>query len=327
MLDCAGFVTARAALRTPNVFSGPYLDRAAHLRKDAAFVAAALQDSAALIVPVWKSRSLVRRGKQGCCAEFVAVTHEFRRALPDADLVMLGRFRGHVCFAAEIAGEAPADLPPASAFEDLRVAGALLPPDEAGVLAYARAMILWRQRHRHCGTCGAPTASASAGHVMRCTRAECAAEHFPRLDPAIIVLITDGERALLGRQASWPTGRYSTIAGFVEPGESLEDAVAREVLEETGVAVTDVAYHSSQPWPFPSSLMVGFTAQAAADAVPQADEELEDARWFSREDVARGRVGLPPPQSISFRLIEDWYDAGSSVPLRHTPGVKLWGDR
>jgi len=327
LLDCARFVTAWAALPIPNVFSGPYLDRAAHLRKDDAFIAAALRDSAALIVPVWKSRSLVRRGTQGCCAEFVTVTHEFRRALADSELVMLGRFRGHVCFAAELAGDPPVGLPPESGFEDLRVAGALLPPDEAGVLAYARAMVLWRQRHRYCGTCGAPTASASAGHVMRCTRAECAAEHFPRLDPAIIVLVTDGERALLGRQASWPAGRYSTIAGFVEPGESLEDAVAREVGEETGVSVTDVAYHSSQPWPFPSSLMVGFTARAAPDAVPQAGEELDDARWFSREDVAQARVGLPPPQSISFRLIEDWYDTGSSTRLRRTPGVKLWGDR
>ena len=314
-------------MRTPNIFSGPYLDRAAHLRKDEAFVAAALRGSAALIVPVWKSRNLVRRDPQGCCAEFLSGSHPSRRALADTDLVLLGRFRGHVCFAAELPAEAPADLPAESAFEDLRVAGALLPPDEAGVLAYARAMILWRQRHRHCGTCGAPTTSANAGHVMRCTRAECAVEHFPRLDPAIIVLVTDGERALLGRQASWPAGRYSTIAGFVEPGESLEDAVAREVGEETGVAVGDVAYHSSQPWPFPSSLMVGFTARAAPEAVPLADEELEDARWFSREDVAEGRVGLPPPQSISFRLIEDWYDAGSSVPLRRTPGVKLWGGR
>jgi len=314
-------------LPIPNVFSGPYLDRAAHLRKDDAFIAAALRDSAALIVPVWKSRSLVRRGAQGCCAEFVTVTHEFRRDLADSELVMLGRFRGHVCFAVEFEGDAPAGLPPGSAFEDLRVAGALLPPDEAGVLAYARAMILWRQRHRYCGSCGAPTASASAGHVMRCTRTGCVAEQFPRLDPAIIVLVTDGERALLGRQASWPAGRYSTIAGFVEPGESLEDAVAREVLEETAVTVLDATYHSSQPWPFPSSLMVGFTARAAPDSVPKVDDELEDARWVSRDDIAQGRIGLPSPQSISFRLVEDWYDAGSSAPLRQTPGLKLWGNR
>jgi NAD+ diphosphatase len=162
---------------------------------------------------------------------------------------------------------------------------------------------------------------------MKCTAPSCGAEQFPRLDPAIIVLVTDGERALLGRQAAWPAGRYSTIAGFVEPGESLEDAVVREVREETGVAVHDADYHSSQPWPFPSSLMIGFMARAAADAVPRADEELEDVRWFTRAEIASGTPGLPPPQSVSFRLIEDWYDAGSTLPLRQTPGIKLWGRR
>jgi NAD+ diphosphatase len=162
---------------------------------------------------------------------------------------------------------------------------------------------------------------------MRCTGPDCAAEQFPRLDPAIIVLVTDGERALLGRQAAWPAGRYSTIAGFVEPGESLEDAVVREVLEETGVSVLEAAYHSSQPWPFPSSLMIGFTARASAAAVPRADEELEDVRWFTREQIASGTPGLPPPQSVSFRLIADWYDSGSTLPLRDTPGVQLWGRR
>jgi NAD+ diphosphatase len=162
---------------------------------------------------------------------------------------------------------------------------------------------------------------------MKCTNDACGIDHFPRLDPAIIVLVTDGERALLGRQASWPAGRYSTIAGFVEPGESLEDAVAREVLEETGVTVLESTYHSSQPWPFPSSLMIGYTAFAAADSVPHADEELEDVRWFTRQEVAAGFPGLPPPQSVSFRLIEHWYDSGSDLPLARTPGITLWGSR
>jgi NAD+ diphosphatase len=314
-------------LRTPNVFAGPYLDRAVHLRKDAAFVSAALGDPGTLIVPLWRARNLVLRDERACSAAFIEVAHEIRRELPDGELVLLGRFRGQPCFAAELPGdEAPVPVP-AARFEDLRTTGGLLPQDEAGLLAYARAMILWRQRHRHCGTCGAPTRSSSAGHVMQCTQASCGAEHFPRLDPAIIVLVTDGERALLGRQAAWPAGRYSTIAGFVEPGESLEDAVAREVLEETGVTIQDAEYHSSQPWPFPSSLMIGFTARAPADTVPRADEELEDVRWFTREDIASGTPALPPPQSVSFRLIEDWYDSGSPLVLRQTPGVKPWGSR
>jgi NAD+ diphosphatase len=276
---------------------------------------------------VWRSRSLVRRDAGGWSAGLVEVRHELRVTVDDADLVMLGRYRDVVCFTAEIHGDAPpVTLPEATSFEDLRMVGGSLPADEAGLLAYARAMVLWRRRHRHCGTCGAPTTAASAGHVMKCSNVSCGDEQFPRLDPAIIVLVTDGERALLGRQAAWPAGRYSTIAGFVEPGESLEDAVVREVLEETGVTVVDARYHSSQPWPFPSSLMIGYTATATAGAVAKADEELEDVRWFSRADIAAGNVGLPPPQSVSFRLIEDWYDSAAATPLRQTPGVRLWGD-
>ena len=246
------------------------------------------------------------------------------------DLILLGQRADVVYFAVELADSSPAVALAAGTearFEDLRTTAGLVPGADAGILAYARAMLYWRRRHRYCGACGAPTASASAGHVMKCTGTACGAEHFPRLDPAIIVLVTDGERALLGRQAAWPEGRYSTIAGFVEPGESLEDAVAREVLEETGVSVLESEYHSSQPWPFPSSLMIGFTARAAAEAVPRADEELEDVRWFTRDQVASGFPGLPPPQSVSFRLIEHWYDSGSAVPLRDAPGLKTWGSR
>jgi NAD+ diphosphatase len=312
-------------LRPPNVFSGPYLDRDASLRGDAALLEAARSSAESLLVPLWHARNLVRRGEHGCSAGFVEVTHEIRRSLPDSDLVLLGRFRGRVCFAAELGGEAPPTLPSGEAFEDLRVAGGLLPVDEAALLAYARAMILWRRRHRYCGRCGAPAASEHGGHVMKCTRPDCGSQQVPRLDPAVIVLVTDGERALLGRKAEWPPGRYSTIAGFVEPGESLEDAVAREVREETGVDVLDAEYHSSQPWPFPSSLMVAFIARAGDGAVARADEELEDVGWFSRADIAAGRPVLPPPQSVAFRLIEDWYDAGSAVPLRQTAGAKLWG--
>ncbi len=315
--------------RPPNVFSGPYLDRLAHLRKDASFVADALASRTTRIVAVHDSRLLLTRGAEGWTPAFLESGHLERLSVVDAP-VLLGQDAGNVYFAIEVDSPDPvaALLTNATArFEDLRVAGGLLPAQQAGMLAYARAILHWRSRHRYCGTCGAPTRAASAGHVMKCTNDACGIDHFPRLDPAIIVLVTDGERALLGRQASWPAGRYSTIAGFVEPGESLEDAVARETLEETGVEVTDCEYHSSQPWPFPSSLMIGFLARASADAMPRADEELEDVRWFTRTEVATGFPALPPPLSISYRLIEHWYDAESSVPLARTPGVAQWGSR
>jgi NAD+ diphosphatase len=311
-------------VRRPNVFSGSYLDRIAHLRKDVEFLDAALTDPSSLIVPLWQSRSLVRTEEHGRTAAFLEATEVMKGSLPHGELLLLGRFRGCICFAVELEGEPPPTLAPDARFEDLRIAGGLLPEDEAGLLAYARALVLWRQRHRWCGRCGAPTRAASAGHVMKCTAESCGVEHFPRLDPAIIVLVTDGERALLGRQAVWPPGRYSTIAGFVEPGESLEDAVLREVLEETGVAVLEASYHSSQPWPFPSSLMIGFMARASAESVPRADEELEDVRWFTREEVASGTPKLPPPQSVSFRLIEDWFDEHWPIPLRQVPGAGHW---
>ncbi len=157
---------------------------------------------------------------------------------------------------------------------------------------------------------------ARGGHVLICTNNDCRHEHFPRIDPAIIVLVSDGDRALLGRQAAWPAGRFSTIAGFVEPGESLEDAVTREVFEETGVVVQSIQYHSSQPWPFPASLMLGFMARAVSEEVRLNDCELEEARWFTRAELAGGTVLFPSTQSISFRLIEQWFDTGGGPPLR-----------
>ncbi|MGH8304703.1 MAG: NAD(+) diphosphatase, partial [Steroidobacteraceae bacterium] len=180
----------------------------------------------------------------------------------------------------------------------------------AGLLAYARALSIWRTRHRHCGVCGAPTVPIHAGHCLACSNAACGEEFFPRIDPAIIVLVSDGERALLGRQASWPPRRYSTIAGFVEPGESLEDAVAREVLEETGVRIGSLRYDSSQPWPFPSSLMLGFFATAPAGSAVRVGGELEDARWFTRAQLTSGEALAPASHSISWRLISTWLENG-----------------
>jgi NAD+ diphosphatase len=309
--------------RVRHVYAGPYVDRASGLRKDPAWLAAAHADPATRYVPVWRSRSLVRHEPAPAA---VLLEREALSAAP-GEAILLGRFRGAACFAVELIADEPPALAAAAEFADLRLAGGLLPADEAGLLAYARAMVYWRERHRYCGACGAPTVATSAGHVMSCTRADCGTEFFPRIDPAIIVLVTDGERALLGRQASWPPGRYSTIAGFVEPGESLEDAVVREVHEETSVEVIEVEYHSSQPWPFPSSLMVGFRARAGATTVACPDGELEDARWFTAAELAAGTPALPPPQSISFRLIADWYERTTGRALADEPGARLWAQK
>ena len=195
---------------------------------------------------------------------------------------------------------------------DLRAAAARLPAFEAGLFAYARALLLWRQRTRFCVACGSPLCIVHAGHVARCDG--CASDHYPRTDPAVIMLVSDGKRLLLGRQPTWPAGRWSLLAGFVEPGERLEDTVAREVMEEAGVRVRCARYVASQPWPFPSGLMLGFSADAEPD-VPHCSEELEDARWFGRAElvaaVADGSLGLSRPESISRWLIDRWLDGSA----------------
>ncbi len=290
------------------LFEGPFIDRRAELRDDPQWVSAARGDPqtryvlaagpAQLVDPAAMDIVLLRNGDR------------LVESADDTSLTLLGWFRGVRTVLVEYEEAPPAELPGAAELRELRALAPMLRADAASLLAYARALVLWRARHRHCGVCGAPNLRARAGHVMRCSREGCGAETFPRLDPAIIVLVTDavGERALLGRQASWPPGRYSTIAGFVEPGESLEDAVVREVAEETGVEAGDVAYVASQPWPFPSSLMLGFNAVARTSDIRLRDGELEDARWFTRADIAAGHPALPPSGSISARLIAGWYE-------------------
>src|SRR5580692_5053298 len=310
-------------MQTRNVFAGPYLERAGHLRSDPVWFDEALADARSRVVPVWNSRSLIVGGDSPRAA-LLELGEIPAGNCNSNDLILLGRFDGANLFAYEIESLEPPAAPAGARFEDLRLAAAQMPEDQAGLLSYARAMISWRRTHRYCGRCGAKTVPDKSGHVLVCSNLACRHEQFPRIDPAIIVLVSDGERVLLGRQASWPIGRYSTIAGFVEPGESLEDAVAREVLEESGVRVDVIVYLSSQPWPFPSSLMLGFTAHALTREVHLKDQELEDARWFTRAEVSSGTPLLPPIQSISFSLIEHWFDAGSDHRLRDTPGVAPW---
>jgi NAD+ diphosphatase len=293
-----------------NVYAGG-LDRATHRRKDGTWLAAQLEHAATRFVPVWQSRNLVV-GADGLAPR--AALLERAQFAPEGDVVLLGLGGEHAYFAIDLSYRdeplAKLPVPPSSDFVDLRRVGPLLPRDESALLAYARAMVYWHQRHRHCAVCGAPTLMADAGHIRRCTDADCNATHFPRTDPAVIMLVTDGRRCLLGRQPTWLAGMHSTLAGFVEPGESLEEAVTREVREETGIAVTDIGYHSSQPWPFPSSLMLGFMARALTYDLKLEGSELEHAAWYERDWILAhtddDKFRLPRRDSVARRLIEDW---------------------
>jgi NAD+ diphosphatase len=233
---------------------------------------------------------------------------------PEGDRLYLGQQDGQPYFA--VAGPLPRRL--GAVPQGLREVGAALSDRDAGLLTHAVGLVNWHAVHPRCPRCGAPTRSTQGGSVRTCDAD--GSSHFPRTDPAVIVLITDGaDRAVLGRQAVWPERRYSTLAGFVEPGESAEQAVVREVAEEAGIVVRQVVYRDSQPWPFPASLMLGYRAVCDVDAEPvPRDGELEDARWFTREELraaggwegGRGPVLLPPPVSIAYRLIMDWVGEG-----------------
>ena len=298
--------------RRTNAYTGSPLDRVSARRDDEAFVAAALAAPDSLVLPVWRSKSLLR-GIESGAPEAVFLTREAAEAvlMAEGPWALLGLRGETAVFAVDCsAAEDPLPLLPEGlgTFHDLRAMAGLLPAGEASMLAHARGLLHWRTRHRFCGVCGAACAPRSAGNATACTG--CGAQHFPRTDPAVIMLVTDGDRCLLGHSTRFPnTTMYSTLAGFVEPGESLEEAVRREVLEEAGIEVGAVRYHSSQPWPFPSSIMLGFHAEGLSEAITIDPEELRDARWFSRAqclDPAAHGFALPRADSIARRLIEDW---------------------
>jgi NAD+ diphosphatase len=294
-------------LAGPNTFAGEALDRAGQHRRDEAWLVARLADPATRVVAASEAGVVVA----GERPRLFAVDE-----LPDGlELVLLGvDGEDRAVFAADPGDGFPGER------RGLRDLAPTLSQADGGMVAHAVALLNWHRRHRFCANCGTPSDSREAGHIRRCQK--CGAEHHPRTDPVVIMLVHDGDRAILGRQAHWPPGRYSALAGFVEPGESLEEAVAREVREETGARVADVAYHSSQPWPFPASLMLGFIARWTSGEPVVGDGELEDVRWFTREEIAAGEAKLPPRQAIARRLIEEWL--GREAP---DGGGGLAGDR
>src|SRR5688572_2061930 len=303
-------------MRPPNVFAAGSLDRQSHLRPDPSWLERLIEAKESRVTLVWRTQSLLSLGGDTPRAAQLALTRSLLPAEGSVarPLVFLGS-RGELSYFALDVSDLDDPLAALAEgrdleFQDLRQAATLVEPEDGALLAYARAMMTWHQRHRFCGACGAPTSNESAGHLRRCTNAECAAEIFPRTDPAVIMLVCDGDWCLLGRQPRWPRGVYSALAGFVEPGESLEDAVAREVMEEAGIAIDGCEYHSSQPWPFPSSIMLGFWATARRGEVRVDAAELEEATWFHRDQVLAQEVRLPPKLSIARRLIDDWLRSG-----------------
>jgi len=277
------------------------LDRAEYLRMDLAALRA-----------LWPKAWVIAVDAEGKALGDLSAPHLQRlSAPPAADSIFLGLQQSEPWFAC-----APSPDRANAPRLDLRTAAAHWSALHATAFAQARAVLHWRSRQRFCGVCGGTLAFERAGWLGRCP--DCSSEHYPRTDPAVIAAITDGQRLLLGRNVNWADRLYSTLAGFVEPGETLEQTLIREVWEESSVRVRSCCYLASQPWPFPSSLMLGFIAEAEPDE-PRPNEELEDVRWFSREEVGRALAGegeglrLPPKVSISRWLIETWYARGLEV--------------
>ena len=306
--------------RAPNHFSFGGLDRDVISREESNCLDFVLERPETRIVPVWRSLNLfsaaLETGKTPVPAYLS--TEEATDLIKIAkNQVYLGKQNVANTLISYLAidissleeDEATNKLAPWGKFADLREIGPLIGGIEGSILAYARGIIFWHSRNGYCGVCGKATIATKGGHQRNCTKKGCACLHFPRTDPAVIMLVKDGDRVLLGRQKIWPAGLYSTLAGFVEPGETIEHAVAREVYEEAGIIVKDIIYQHSQPWPFPSSLMLGFTAEACTKKINLNDAELEDAKWFTRSEMLNFEEQekiLPRKVSVSRRLIDDW---------------------
>ena len=297
-------------------FTGNSLDRASDRRTDAAWIAEQRANPRTLIFPLWKLQPFITGSgdgpfesaafRPGICEELAA---------PDAPCVFLGLEEGRAAFALDISSatdpENAGPLAGLGQFRDMRAAASLLPERDVAILGQAKALIDWHQRHGFCPRCGTPTAFKDGGYRRLC--GNCGAEHFPRTDPVVIMLAIDDERCLVGRGHHFPPGMFSALAGFIEPGETIEEAVRREVCEEAGIRTGRVTYHASQPWPFPSSLMIGCFAEALDHDIQIVDGELAEARWLGRRDaralLAGERVSdlrIPPRIAIAHHLIRAW---------------------
>ncbi len=304
--------TAHRPTPRPNTLATATLDRVSDRRAEAEWVATEWSSSATRVHIVWRGTFPVQ-GDRSSFTDPSAITSFDEHATP----ILLGVIDGVTHFGVDLSTHDRDAIErlssPDAMLSGLREVAGLLHADDANLLAATSGLATWHAKHRFCGTCGTETEVHTAGHERRCPM--CKTPNFPRTDPAVIMLVTDDDRAVLGRQKIWPATMFSTLAGFVEPGESLEDAVIREVREEVGLVCDSVRYSSSQPWPFPQSLMLGFHARAVTKEIVVHPTEMDDARWFSREELnaartARGRTMpmIPPPLTIARRLLDEWLD-------------------
>jgi len=295
-------------------FGGNPLDRVSERRNDREWIASLLADSATRILALRDLKPFTRGGATPAL-DWQPVDPWRGQIESGASLIFLGLGDGRAHFAIDATGaDVAADVD--TELIDVRAIAPAIAAGEAAILAEARSLLDWHARHRFCAQCGSPTNVAAAGWVRRCPA--CRASHFPRTDPVVIMLVIRGERALLGRNRRRPGARFSCLAGFVEPGETLEEAVRREVREESGIRCGRVRYVATQPWPFPSSLMIGFLAEALTEEITVDPEELAEARWFHRDEiremVARAAAGsddstrasLPAPIAIAHHICRRW---------------------
>ena len=295
------------------------LDRDDVSRKSPKLLGQLLSNPKTKFVPVWRSQNFFSKHGKPLSAMRVLNLKNVSRFIDKAEIIYLGRDRNqdaHLCL--DLSQVEPKMLDPLNnfgVFGDLREADVSISGDDGSIMGYARAICYCHQQNKHCSSCGSVTVSANSGHHRKCKKTDCGAILFPRTDPAVIIAVTFENQILLGRQSDWPKGMLSVLAGFVEPGETPEHAAAREVFEEAGVLTKNIVYQYSQPWPFPASLMLGFTGEAESTDLAVNTDEVEMAAWFTREEIDLFDVGdfhLPNKLSISRRLIDDWLLKGKS---------------